>query len=76
MGLEVGLVGIHGEEKGLTFAGIERKKLILRPARQSNQSSLCRLHRILLARRLYISATRLVKIKASLPEQKQNEIQL
>ena len=36
---------IHQEEGGLTFALIERKTPILRPALQSKQSSLCGLHR-------------------------------
>ena len=45
VGLEVSLVGIHCEERGLTFARIERKTPVLRPALQSNQSSLCSLHR-------------------------------
>ena len=37
----------HAEEKGggLTFARIERKTPVLRPALQSKQSSLCGLHR-------------------------------
>ena len=37
-------MGIHREE-GLTFARIERKTPVLRPALQSKQSSLCGLHR-------------------------------
>ena len=36
---------IHGEKGGLTFARIERKTPVLRPALQSKQSSLCGLHR-------------------------------
>ena len=44
VGLEVSLVGIH-QEGGLTFAQIERKTPVLRPAIQSKQSSLCGLHR-------------------------------
>ena len=43
--MEVSLVGIHREEAGLTFARIERKTPVLRPALQSKQSSLCGLHR-------------------------------
>ena len=43
--MEVGLVGIHREEGGLTFARIERKSPVLRPALQSKQSSLCGLRR-------------------------------
>ena len=46
VGLEVNLVGIHWKEGGLTFAWIERKTTVLRPALQSKQSSLCGLHRI------------------------------
>ena len=38
-------MGISREEGGLTFARIERKALVLRPALQSKQSSLCGLHR-------------------------------
>ena len=38
-------MGIHWEEQGLTFARIERKTPVLRPALQSKQSSLCGLHR-------------------------------
>ena len=38
-------MGIHWEERGLTFARIERKTPVLRPALQSKQSSLCDLHR-------------------------------
>ena len=38
-------MGIHREEGGLTFARIERKTPVLRPALQSKQSSLCGLHR-------------------------------
>ena len=34
IGMEVGLVGIHWEEEGLTFAWIERKTPVLRPALQ------------------------------------------
>ena len=45
VGLEDSLVGIHWEEGGLTFARIERKTPVLRPALQSKQSSLCGLHR-------------------------------
>ena len=37
-------MGIHREEGGLTFAQIERKTPVLRPALQSQQSSLCGLH--------------------------------
>ena len=37
-------MGIH-REGGLTFAQIERKTPVLRPALQSKQSSLCDLHR-------------------------------
>ena len=37
-------MGIHRKERGLTFARIERKTPILRPALQSKQSSLCGLH--------------------------------
>ena len=37
-------MGIHQEEGGLTFAQIERKTPVLRPALQSKQSSLCGLH--------------------------------
>ena len=44
VGLEVCSLGIHGEERGLTFAQIERKLLVLRPALQLQQSSLCGLH--------------------------------
>ena len=40
MELDVSLVGIHLEESSLTFSRIERKKPVLRPALQSNQSSL------------------------------------
>ena len=36
---------IHREEGGLTFARIEMKTPVLRPAIQSKQSSLCGLHR-------------------------------
>ena len=36
-------MGIHKEE-GLTIARIERMTLVLRPALQSKQSSLCDLH--------------------------------
>ena len=36
---------IHREEGGLTFARIERKTPVLRPALQSKQCSLCGLHR-------------------------------
>ena len=43
-GLEVSLVGID-REGHLTFARVERKTLVLRPALQSKQSSLCGLHR-------------------------------
>ena len=43
-GLLVSLVGIHWEEGSLTFAPIERKSLVLTPALQSKQSSLCGLH--------------------------------
>ena len=42
--LEVSLVGTHREERGLTFAQIERKTPVLKPPLQSNQSSLCSLH--------------------------------
>ena len=45
VGLQVSLMGIHCEEGGLTFARIERKTPVLRPALQSKQSSLCGLHR-------------------------------
>ena len=38
-------MGIHREEGGLTFARIERKTPVLRPALQSKQSSLSGLHR-------------------------------
>ena len=38
-------MGIHQKEGGLTFARIERKTPVLRPALQSKQSSLCGLHR-------------------------------
>ena len=38
-------MGIHRKERGLTFARIQRKTPVLRPALQSNQSSLCGLHR-------------------------------
>ena len=38
-------MGIHSEEGGLTFAWIERKTPVLRPALQSKQSFLCGLHR-------------------------------
>ena len=38
-------MGIHREEGSLTFARIERKTPVLRPALQSKQSSLCGLHR-------------------------------
>ena len=38
-------MGIHCEEGGLTFAQIEKKTSVLRPAFQSKQSSLCGLHR-------------------------------
>ena len=34
-------MGFHRKEIGLTFARIERKTPVLRPALQSNQSSLC-----------------------------------
>ena len=44
VGLEVSLVEIYSEEGGLTFARIERKTPVLRPALQSKQSSLCGLH--------------------------------
>ena len=37
-------MGIHGKEGGLTFARIERKTPVLRPALQSKQSFLCGLH--------------------------------
>ena len=37
-------MGIHYEQGGLTFARIERKTPVLRPALQSKQSSLCGLH--------------------------------
>ena len=37
-------MGIHQEEGGLTFAQIERKTPVFRPALQSKQSSLCGLH--------------------------------
>ena len=37
-------MGIHWEEQGLTFSQIKRKTPVLRPALQSNQSSLCCLH--------------------------------
>ena len=37
-------MGIHREKGGLTFARIERKTPVLRPALQSNQSFLCGLH--------------------------------
>ena len=37
-------MGIHREERGLTFARIERKTPVLRPALQLNQGSLCSLH--------------------------------
>ena len=43
--MEVGLVGIHREEGGLTFARIGRKTSVLRPELQSKQSFLCGLHR-------------------------------
>ena len=45
VGPEASLVEIHREEGGLTFARIERKTPVLRPALQSKQSSLCGLHR-------------------------------
>ena len=38
-------MGIYCEERGLTFARIERTAPVLRPALQSKQSSLCGLHR-------------------------------
>ena len=38
-------MGVHREERGLTFSRIERKTPVLRPALQSKQSSLCGLHR-------------------------------
>ena len=38
-------MGIYLEEGGFSFARIERKPLVLRPALQSKQSSLCGLHR-------------------------------
>ena len=38
------LVGIHCKEEGLTFARIKWKTLLLIPALQSKQSSLCGLH--------------------------------
>ena len=38
-------MGIHGKEGSLTFARIERKTRVLRPALQSKQSSLCGLRR-------------------------------
>ena len=41
VGLEVSLVGIQREERGLTFARIASKTPELRPVLQSNQSSLC-----------------------------------
>ena len=41
---EVSLMGIHSEERCLTFARIEWKTPILRPALQSKQSSLCGLY--------------------------------
>ena len=37
-------MGIHLQEGGLTFAGIERMTPLLRPALQSKQSSLCGFH--------------------------------
>ena len=43
--MKVTLVGVHREEGGVTFARIERKTPVFRPALQSNQSSLCGLHR-------------------------------
>ena len=43
-GLEASLVVIHREEKSLTFARIERKTPILRPAIQLNQSFLWNFH--------------------------------
>ena len=45
MGLEISLVGIHGEEECITFARIERKTPVLRPALQPKQTSSCGLHR-------------------------------
>ena len=44
VGLEVGLVGIHEKKGGLTFARIERKTPVLRPALQSKQSLLYGFH--------------------------------
>ena len=41
----VSLVQIHQEERYLTVGRIERKPLALKSAFQSNQSSLCSLHR-------------------------------
>ena len=38
-------MGIHLEKGGLTFARIERKTPVIRPALQLKQSSLCGLHR-------------------------------
>ena len=45
VGLEVGLMGLHREEGGLTFARIERKTPVHRSALLSNQSSLGSFHR-------------------------------
>ena len=44
-GLEVSLVGIYWEKGDLTFARIEKKTPVLRPALQSKQSSLWGLQR-------------------------------
>ena len=41
--MKVGLTGIHRTEGSLTLARIERKTPGLKPALQSNQSSLCHL---------------------------------
>ena len=38
-------MGVDQEKRGLTFARIERKTPVLRPALQLKQSSLCGLHR-------------------------------
>ena len=43
--LEISLVGINWEKRDLTLSRIARKTPVLRPALQSNQSSLCGLHR-------------------------------
>ena len=43
--LENSMLGIHQKKRGIRFPRIEKKTPVLRPALQSNHSSLCSLRR-------------------------------